>query len=186
MQTGKKSHSLTRTLHLYKMSAQTILMDFVLQENFDPSSCEQIVKDMLEGQLAKGEKGSNILKLEMRHSGHLVDTVMYSSQEDMMIMIRIDKMERICTINIDGPHLAPTGSQFKDNNLKKKAQLFHHPNDLVKFEGLMSSQLGVDRSSVLPVLVRGMELSPYWTTTGTRVASIVRLMGILLLQMTGL
>ena len=166
MQTSRKSYSLTRTLHLYKMSAQTVLIDFVLRENFDPSSCEQIVKDMLEKQLAKGEIDSNILKLEMRHSGQQVDTVMYSSQGDLMIMIRIDKMEKLITINIDGPNLAPTDSQFKDNNLKKKAQLFHHPNDLVKFEGMLSSQLGVDRSSLFPVLVRGMELSPYWTTTG--------------------
>ena len=147
------------------MSAQTVLMDFVLQDSIDTSSCEQIVKEMLESQLA-GEKDVNILKLEMRHSGQQVDTVMYSSQGDLMIMIRIDKREKLLTINMDGPHLAPTGSQFKDNNLKNKAQLFQHPNDLVKFEGLLSSQLGVDRSNVLPVLVRGMELSPYWTTTG--------------------
>ena len=165
MQTGKKSDSLTKTRHLYKMSAQTVLMDFVLQDSIDTSSCEQIVKEMLESQLA-GEKDVNILKLEMRHSGQQVDTVMYSSQGDLMIMIRIDKREKLLTINMDGPHLAPTGSQFKDNNLKNKAQLFQHPNDLVKFEGLLSSQLGVDRSNVLPVLVRGMELSPYWTTTG--------------------
>ena len=101
------------------MSAQTVLMDFVLQDSID--TCEQIVKEMLESQLA-GEKDVNILKLEMRHSGQQVDTVMYSSQGDLMIMIRIDKREKLLTINMDGPHLAPTGSQFKDNNLKNKAQ----------------------------------------------------------------
>ena len=83
------------------MSAQTVLIDFVLRENFDPSSCEQIVKDMLGRQLAKGEIESNILKVEVRHSRQPVDTVMYSSKGDLMIMIRIDKMGKLLIINID-------------------------------------------------------------------------------------
>ena len=83
------------------MSAQTVLMDFVLQENFETSSSEHIVKDMLGRQLTKGEIESNILKVEMRHSGQPVDTVMYISKGDLMIMIRIDKMGKLLTINID-------------------------------------------------------------------------------------
>ena len=148
------------------MAAQTVLMDFILHENFDFNSCEQKVKDMLEEQLAKGGTDSNVLKVEMRHAGKEVDTVMYSGQGDLMIMIRIDKREKLLTINIDGPCLAPTGSQFKDKKIKNSFSLFHHPNDLVQFEGLLSSELGVDSSSQLPVVARGLELSPYWTTTG--------------------
>ena len=148
------------------MSAQTLLMDFTLQENFDPHACEEIVKDLLEKHLAANGVDSNILKVEMRHSGKQVDTVIYSGQGDMMITIRIDKMERLLTLNIDGPYLALSGSQFKDKNFEKNAPLFSEQNDLLKFEGLLSKELGVDRSNLLPVLVRGMELSPYWTTTG--------------------
>ena len=48
------------------MAAQTVLMDFILHENFDFNCCEQKVKDMLEEQLAKGGTVSNILKVEMR------------------------------------------------------------------------------------------------------------------------
>ena len=148
------------------MAAQTVLMDFILQENFDSNSCEQMVKGMLEKELATDGIDSNILKVEMRHAGEQVDTVMYSGQGDLMVMIRINKKEKLLTINIDGPYLAPTGSQFKDQKHKQTAQLFHQPTDLVKFAGLLSSKLGVDSSSLLPVVVRGMELSPYWTTTG--------------------
>ena len=158
------------------MAAQTVLMDFILHENFDSNSCEQKVKDMLEEQLAKGGTDSNVLKVEMRHAGKEVDTVMYSGQGDLMIMIRIDKREKLLTLNIDGPSLAPTGSQFKDKKIKKSFTLFHHPNDLVQFEGFLSSELGVDSSSQLPVVARGMELSPYWTTTGME--GVVRLLEI--------
>ena len=124
------------------------------------------MKDLLEKQLAANGVDSKILKFEMRHSGKQVDTIMYSGQGDMMFTIRIDKMERLLTLNIDGPYLALSGSQFKDKNFKKNAPLFSKQNDLLKFEGLLSKELGVDRSNLLPVLVRGMELSPYWTTTG--------------------
>ena len=83
------------------MAAQTVLMDFILHENFDSNSCEQKVKDMLEEQLAKGGTDSNVLKVEMRHAGKEVDTVMYSGQGDLMIMIRIDK--KLLTLIIDCP-----------------------------------------------------------------------------------
>ena len=149
------------------MAAQTVLMDFTLQENFDPEVCEQVVKDMLEKKFCgEGGKDSNTLKVEMRHAGKQVDTVIYSDQGDMMITIRIDKIEKLITVNIDGPYLVPSGSQFKDKNLKKNALLFSQPTDLLKFDGLLSRELAVVRSNLLPVLVRGMELSPYWTTTG--------------------
>merc|ERR1711892_522000 len=61
-------------------------------------------------------------------------------------------MERLLTLNIDGPYLANS-----------------EQNDQLKFEGLLSKELGVNRSNLLPVLVRGMELSPYWTATDERI-----------------
>ena len=148
------------------MATQTILMDFTLPQNCEPDTCEQVVKELLEDKLTAVGGEKIILKLEMKHTGDKVDTVIYSDNQDMLITIRINKTTNLLTINVDGLFLAPSGSEFKDNELGNKAQLFEQQNDLLKFETTLSRELGVERSSTLPVIVRGIELSPYWTTTG--------------------
>ena len=149
------------------MATQTILMDFTLPQNCEPDTCEQVVKELLEDKLTAVGGEKIILKLEMKHTGDKVDTVIYSDNQDMLITIRINKTTNLLTINVDGLFLAPSGSEFKDNELGNKAQLFEQQNDLLKFETTLSRELGVERSSTLPVIVRGIELSPYWTTTGS-------------------
>lgn len=151
------------------MATQTILMDFTLPQNCEPDTCEQVVKELLEDKLTAVGGEKIILKLEMKHTGDKVDTVIYSDNQDMLITIRINKTKNLLTINVDGLFLAPSGSEFKDNGLGNKAQLFEQQNDLLKFETTLSRELGVERSSTLPVIVRGIELSPYWTTTDDRI-----------------
>ena len=148
------------------MAAQTLLLDFVLHQDFDFDSCVQKVKDKIEKQLANTGTDSNVLTEEMRRVGEHTDTIIYTGQGDLMVMIRIDRAEKLVTLNIDGPYLASSGSQFKDKHHNNSTQLFNQPIDLVQFECSLSSELGVASSSLLPVVTRGMELSPYWTTTG--------------------
>ena len=143
------------------MTAQTLLLDFALPEGFEQSKVEEIVLTML------NELIDQDLDEKMRLAGERVDTVVYSSPNDLVMMLRVDKERRLLTINIDAPHLASTGLEFKDKNLNGDPPMVGCQSaGLAKWEALLSSKLEAQRSNMIPVMVRGMEFSPYWTTTG--------------------
>ena len=162
------------------MTSQTVLLDFTIDDTLDINLCEEIIKNFCDEKLSSASC-SGLLKLEFRHTGVKlktiydfviiliganVNTANYSGPGDLFVVIRVHHSSRLVTINIDGERLCITGSQFKDGCLDTSSVLWSSQTDLGNFVSSLARKLGTDKYNSLPSVTRGLELSPYWTTTG--------------------
>ena len=94
---------------------------------------------------------------------------------------RFSKEQNLLTLTIEAPHLGPTGSCFKDGSEEQDfrwiqlsqpssitLRLFESNNDVLKFESRLKEFLMNCQSQSLPIMTRGLPVSPYWTTTDDR------------------
>ena len=86
-----------------------------------------------------------------------------------IIFFRTQPLTRLITINIDGHITASTGTKFKDQFIPKdKLSVFSNQTDLGLLAADLAKDLKTEKFSYLPAIVRGLEMSPYWTTTDDR------------------
>ena len=95
-----------------------------------------------------------------------MNTANYSGPGDLFVVIRVHNSSRLVTINIDGESLCTTGSQFKDEGLNTSSVLWQSQTDLGNFVSSLARKLGTEKYNSFPSVTRGLEMSPYWTTTG--------------------
>ena len=91
---------------------------------------------------------------------------------DLFILLRLRSAERLITLNIEGSFLCPSGSVFKDKSLPSSAQtrpLWASQTDLGQWVTRAAKELSTETYNFLPAISRGLELSPYWTTTDDRI-----------------
>ena len=84
------------------------------------------------------------------------------------MVIRVHHSSRLVTINIDGQSLcSSTGSLFKDGSINSSSSfIWQTQADLGNFVSSLARKLGTDKYNSLPSVTRGLEMTPYWTTTG--------------------
>ena len=107
-------------------------------------------------------------------AGGGVTSVLYSGPADMTLMIKANVSARLITINIDGNLVKTTGSQFKDDASINKdslasAVLLSNQTELGSFVSDLAKLLDTNQFNYIPAVARGLELSPYWTTTDDRI-----------------
>ena len=172
------------------MTSQTVLLDFTVSDNIDINLCEDIIKNFFDEKLSI-DSSSGTLQLEFKNSGQKlsslfihfdfiqaicdfllsgakVDTVTYSGPGDLFMVIRVHHSSRLVTINIDGQSLcSSTGSLFKDGSINSSSSfIWQTQADLGNFVSSLARKLGTDKYNSLPSVTRGLEMTPYWTTTG--------------------
>ena len=105
-------------------------------------------------------------------TGENVATVSLSGPCDLFILLRLRSAERLITLNIEGSFLCPSGSCFKDKSLPSSAKsrpLWASQTELGQWVTRVAKELGTEKYNFLPAISRGLELSPYWTTTDDRI-----------------
>jgi len=152
------------------MTSQTVLLDFTVSDNIDINLCEDIIKNFFDEKLSI-DSSSGTLQLEFKNSGAKVDTVTYSGPGDLFMVIRVHHSSRLVTINIDGQSLcSSTGSLFKDGSINSSSSfIWQTQADLGNFVSSLARKLGTDKYNSLPSVTRGLEMTPYWTTTDDRI-----------------
>lgn len=149
------------------MATQTILLDFTIPDDGDITQCQDTIVSNLNDHIkAAGIKGE--LCLEMKHIGAKVVTSVYCGPGDTMVSIRANTDTRLVTVNIEGLGICPSGNQFKDGH-DLGVKLWAGQPDLGSYVSGMAGNIGVTRYNWLPAITRGLEMSPYWTTTDDRI-----------------
>ena len=91
---------------------------------------------------------------------------------DLFILLRLRSSERLITLNIEGSFLCPSGSGFKDSGLPSSSPprpLWTSQTELGQWVARAARELDTEKFNFLPAISRGLELSPYWTTTDDRI-----------------
>lgn len=152
--------------------SQIMLLDFLLPPNCEASYCEKQVLTMfekqLDGQMAPEKRDHGNLAVKARFTGDRVSTAIYAGPHDILLTLRFSKEQNLLTLTIEAPHIGPTGSCFKDGSEEQDFRLFESNNDVLKFESRLKEFLMDCRSQSLPIMTRGLPVSPYWTTTDDR------------------
>jgi len=156
-----------------RLGSQIILLDFLLPSNCEASYCEKQVLTMfekqLDGQMAQEKRDNGYLSVKARFTGDRVSTAIYAGPYDILLTLRFAKEENLLTLTIEAPHLGRSGSFFKDGPEEQhEFRLFESNNDVLKFESRLKEFLMNCRSQSLPIMSRGLPISPYWTTTDDR------------------
>ena len=104
-------------------------------------------------------------------TGENVATVSLSGPCDLFILLRLRSKERLVTLTMEGSLLCPSGSGFKDASLPSPATrpLWSSQTELGQWVAGVAQELGTEKYNFLPAISRGLELSPYWTTTDDRI-----------------
>ena len=103
-------------------------------------------------------------------AGENVSTISFSGPCDLFILLRLDTSSRLVTLNVEGSFLCPSGSSFKDSCLQSSTRpLWSSQTELGQWVTSAGRELGTESLNYLPALSRGLELSPYWTTTDDRI-----------------
>ena len=89
-----------------------------------------------------------------------------SGPAGLTALLRLDRTAGLLTLNLDAPALPPAGSRYKDGEVAGR-WLFSGQNEVVSWAGEVAAGLGCE-PGLLPALTRGLQPSPYWTTTDDR------------------
>ena len=168
------------------MSLQTALIDFSLPDTKELGQCEEKVISLLNRQMEAANlerlteesrhKGiGSVIKLSKYNlsfvTGENVATVSLCGPGDLFILLRLRSPGQLITLSIEGSFLCPSGSCFKDASLPSSSSrsLWASQTELGQWVASVAKELGTEKFNFLPAISRGLELSPYWTTTDDRI-----------------
>ena len=96
----------------------------------------------------------------------------YSGPDDLLVVVRLYPARRLLTLSLESPHICPTSPR----SIKAEGEsqescgpvIWGSQADLLEFVSGLHHELGAvsDLTNILPAITRGLQLSPYWTTTG--------------------
>ena len=99
----------------------------------------------------------------------------YSGPDDLLVVVRLYPARRLLTLSLESPHICPTSPRsIKAAGESQESQescgpvIWGSQADLLEFVSGLHHKLGAvsDLTNILPAITRGLQLSPYWTTTG--------------------
>ena len=94
----------------------------------------------------------------------------YTGPDDLLVVVRVYQASRLMTLTLEGPHLCPPAPRSLKAGGETGSVVWRSQADLVEFISSLHSQLGAvsDLTNILPAITRGLNISPYWTTTGNK------------------
>ena len=155
------------------MTSQSILLDWrpaELEGSLDRVAAA--LQTRLAGQQLREEAvlGSHsqleVHILGFDHDNLVMQVRLLSGPAGLTALLRLDRTAGLLTLNLDAPALAPAGSRYKDGEVAGR-WLFSGQNEVVSWAGEVAAGLGCE-PGLLPALTRGLQPSPYWTTTDDR------------------